>query len=66
MSSMRVCDICGEMIQRVYDGRFFKVKECKYAGFGSFYWQTLDVHDKCVETLLEAKKKRKEEEQPDR
>lgn len=48
-----ICDLCGKPLG--YKSRIFKVKE--YKGLLDLgRWESIDVHDECLEKLLKAKR----------
>ena len=60
MGNVLVCDLCKKPLLGQRMSRY-KVKE-RCASFDYAYWKNIDVHDKCMETLLKAIDEKKEDE----
>lgn len=58
MATANICDICGKVISDCQRNRNFKVKELvsffSYDGWKSNHWVNIDVHEECLDKLLQA------------
>ena len=65
MSSVLRCDLCGRQMLSGREGRNFKVKELKKDRnvlFGEvFYWEKIDVHESCIQRLMQEIRRKERE-----
>ena len=51
MSYIAVCDLCGKPLKDGLSSARFKVKKLN-ASWDEHWWQKIDVHEECVQKLL--------------